>query len=172
MQAKQIPIISNMRSSKDHLTVIEQQLAQSPNVIKDSYILPIPGDDDMGQQIIPINKSVPQHIFALRRKEDELKYAHNKSCVIYSSQEAFYPGGKEHPSTSVVGDIDKKGGNFDYIHRQNRARLPKRFYLVERHDKKHGTYYPDSLKLYRSCYIGTLEKGKNTARKKNMALHK
>ena len=108
MQAKQIPIIRTMRSSKDHLTVIEQQLAQSPNVIKDSYILPIPGDDDMGQQIIPINKSVPQHIFALRRKEDELKYAHNKSCVIYSSQEAFYPGGKEHPSTSVVGDIDKK----------------------------------------------------------------
>ena len=28
-----------------------------------------------------------------------------KTIVIYSSQEAFYPGGKEPPSTSVVRDI-------------------------------------------------------------------
>ena len=42
-------------------------------------------------------------------KKKGLKYTNKKSEVIYSSQEDFYPGGEEHPSTSVLGDIVKKG---------------------------------------------------------------
>ena len=43
-----------------------------------SDIFLIPGDDDMVQHIIPINKSIPQYIFAVWIKEDDLKYAHKK----------------------------------------------------------------------------------------------
>ena len=109
--------------SKDHQTVIEQQPAPSPNVTKDSDILVIPGDADMVQQMIPINKSGPQDSFSLWRKEDEFQYSHDKSCVIYSSQEAFYLGGEEPPSISVVGNIvwKKERGKMEYIHKQQRV---------------------------------------------------
>ena len=73
--------------------------------MKASGIFPMPGDDEIDQHIIPINKTVPQDIFIHRRKLYGFKYAHNKSCIIYSSQEAFYPGDEEHLSTSVVGEI-------------------------------------------------------------------
>ena len=59
----------------------------------------------MVQYISPVNKSGPQDIFSLWIKEDGFKYAHNKSCVIYSSQEVSYPSGEENPSTFLVGDI-------------------------------------------------------------------
>ena len=48
-----IPIISSLRPSKYHHTVIEQQHDPSPNVMKASDILLIPGDDDMVQYISP-----------------------------------------------------------------------------------------------------------------------
>ena len=40
----------------------------SPHVKKESEILRIPRDDDMGQNIWPINESGQQDIFALGRK--------------------------------------------------------------------------------------------------------
>ena len=42
----------------------------------------IPGNDEIVQHISLINISGPKEIFALWMKEDEFKYAHNKSCVI------------------------------------------------------------------------------------------
>ena len=48
--------------SKYHQTVIKQKHATSPNVKKASDILLLPGDDDMGQYIRPINKSGKQEI--------------------------------------------------------------------------------------------------------------
>ena len=57
-----ILIIRTLRTSKDHHIVIEQQPEPSPNA---SEILLIPGDDDMVQHIIPINKSGTQDIFSL-----------------------------------------------------------------------------------------------------------
>ena len=71
-----------MRQSKDHQTVIKQQPAPSPTLIKASGILPMPGDDDMGQHIRPINKTGPQEIFVLMRKEDWFKYSHRRSCMV------------------------------------------------------------------------------------------
>ena len=95
-----------MRSSKDQKTVIKQQPGPSPTVTKESGMFLMSGYSEMGQHIIPIINKGPQEFFYKRKKrEDGFKYAHNKSCVVYSSQEAFYPGGEEHPSTSVVGDI-------------------------------------------------------------------
>ena len=84
-----IPIIRTPRPSKDYQVVIEQQPDPSKNVTKSSDILLTPGDDYMVQHIIPINKSGYQDIFDLCRKEYEFKYAHKKSCVIYSSWEVF-----------------------------------------------------------------------------------
>ena len=43
----------------------------------------IPGDDEMVQHISTINKSGPQELLSLWRKEDELKHEHNKSCILY-----------------------------------------------------------------------------------------
>ena len=54
--------------SKYHQTVVKQQPDTAANVTKASGICLIPGDDDMVQHSIPINKSVPQEIFALWRK--------------------------------------------------------------------------------------------------------
>ena len=48
--------------SKYHQTVIKQKHATPPNVKKASDILLLPGDDDMGQYIRPINKSGKQEI--------------------------------------------------------------------------------------------------------------
>ena len=42
-----IPIIGNLRPSKDHQTVIEQQPDPSPNIKKASDIFLRPRDDDM-----------------------------------------------------------------------------------------------------------------------------
>ena len=67
-----------LRPSKDHHTGIDQQPGPPPNVTKASDILLIPGDDEMVQHIRPTNKSGPQDIFALWRKEYEFKYAQNK----------------------------------------------------------------------------------------------
>ena len=44
---------------------IDQTPDPSTNVTKASDILLMPGYDDMGKQIIPINKSEPQEIFLL-----------------------------------------------------------------------------------------------------------
>ena len=55
--------------------------------MKENDIFLIPGIDEMVKRIIPINNSGPQDIFSLYRKEYEFKYAHKKSCVIYSPQE-------------------------------------------------------------------------------------
>ena len=54
----------------------------------------------------------------------------NKSYVIYSCQEAMYHGGEEHPLSSVVGDISKKG-QIDYSRLQQKAHLPNQFYVAE-----------------------------------------
>ena len=62
---KTILIIKTMIPSKDNQSVIDQQPDPSPNVMKTSDILLIPGDEEMAQYIIPINKSGPQDIFAL-----------------------------------------------------------------------------------------------------------
>ena len=96
----------------------------------------IPGDDNMVQNISPINKSGLQDIFSLWRKYNELKYSHNKPCILYCPQEAFYFGDKEHPSISVVVNIVKKKKEIEYSHQQHRARLTDRFYWEERRDKK------------------------------------
>ena len=48
---------------KDNHTVINQQPGPSPNLTKASDIFLIPGDEEMVQHIIPINKSGPQEIF-------------------------------------------------------------------------------------------------------------
>ena len=57
-----ILIIRMLSPSKYHQTVIKQKHATSPNVKKASDILLLPGDDDMGQYIRPINKSGKQEI--------------------------------------------------------------------------------------------------------------
>ena len=63
----------------------------------------LPGEADIGQHIIPINKPVPQNIVFFEK--NGFKYADKKIYIIYSSQEAFYPNGEENPSTSFVGYI-------------------------------------------------------------------
>ena len=60
-----ILIISTIRPIKDHQKIINQQ-----PVTKESDLLLITGDDEMVQHISPINKSGPQEIFSLCRKED------------------------------------------------------------------------------------------------------
>ena len=94
-----------LRHVKDYQKAIEQQLDLSSNVKKANQNFLIPVNDDIFQQIIPINKSGLKFILALQRNEDEFIYSHNKLCVIYSPQEDFYPSSEDHPSTSVVGDI-------------------------------------------------------------------
>ena len=74
---------------KDHQTVVNQQPDLATNVTKASDICLITGDDEIIQHIIPLNKSGPQEIVTLWVKEDDFRHAHKKSCVIYSSQEAF-----------------------------------------------------------------------------------
>ena len=54
-----LPIISTLSPSKDHQKVIKKQPDPSPNITKSSEILLVPGDDEMIQYTIPINKSVP-----------------------------------------------------------------------------------------------------------------
>ena len=68
-------------------------------------------------------------------KKKGLKYTNKKSEVIYSSQEDFYPGGEEHPSTSVLGDIVKKR-QIDYSHQQHRKCFPNRFDFAESYATK------------------------------------
>ena len=48
--------------------MVEQQTDTETNIIKASDIWMIPGDDEMVQHIIPLNKSGPQEIVALWRK--------------------------------------------------------------------------------------------------------
>ena len=55
-----------------------------------------------------IKQDHKRFVFVGKENNNGVKYTHNKSCVIYSSQKDFYTGGKEHPSTSVVGDTVKK----------------------------------------------------------------
>ena len=63
------------------------------------------GDDKVCQNIISINKPGPQAVFPLERnRKDGFEYTHKKSSDILLP-EILYPGGKEHPSNSVVGDI-------------------------------------------------------------------
>ena len=59
--------------------------------MKKGGVLLITGYAEMVQHISPINKSVLQDILVIWRKQDEFKYVHKKSCVIYSYQESFYP---------------------------------------------------------------------------------
>ena len=54
---KKIPIIRTLIPSKNYQTVIEQQPYPSPNATKENDIFLIPGNYDMVQHIIPINKS-------------------------------------------------------------------------------------------------------------------
>ena len=77
-----ILIIKTLRPSKYHQTVIEQQPDTLPNVTKASDNFLIPGDDEIVQHIITINKSGPQELLSLWRKEDKFKYEHNKSCIL------------------------------------------------------------------------------------------
>ena len=77
------------RPSKDHQTVAKQQPDPEINVTKASAIWLINGDDEMVQHIRPLNKSEPQDIVSLWRKEEDFKFSHKKSCAIYYSQEAF-----------------------------------------------------------------------------------
>ena len=72
-----IPVIRTLRSCKDHLTVIEQQPDPPRNVTKASDIFPIHGDYEMGQQIIPTNKSLPQ-FFSLDKRKKERKKGRKK----------------------------------------------------------------------------------------------
>ena len=65
-----LPIIKTLRPNKDRQAVIAQQPAPSPTVMKSSGIFLVPGDDDMGQHISPINKPVPQEILVIWRKEN------------------------------------------------------------------------------------------------------
>ena len=60
-----ILIIRTLRTINSRQEVIKQQTAPSPNVTKASDIFLMPGGDDMGQQIIPINKSGPRDMFSL-----------------------------------------------------------------------------------------------------------
>ena len=58
-----------MRSpSKDHQTVVDQKPDPATNLTKASGIWMIPGDDEMVQNIRPINKSGPRDIFSLWKK--------------------------------------------------------------------------------------------------------
>ena len=77
-----IPSIRTQRPSKDHQTVFKQKPDSATNVTKASDIWMIPGDDDMIQHIRPLNKSGPQDIVDLWRKEGDLKYTHQKSYII------------------------------------------------------------------------------------------
>ena len=54
--------------SKDHHTVIKQEPDPSPNLMKKSNILLIPGYDDIVEHIIPINKLGQNKVFDLWRK--------------------------------------------------------------------------------------------------------
>ena len=63
-----IPIIRNRRPSKDQQTLIQKKPDLSRTLMKASGIFPMPGDDEIDQHIIPINKTVPQDIFIPRRK--------------------------------------------------------------------------------------------------------
>ena len=68
VDTNQTIIILNIRTLvpiNDNQTSIKQQTDLSPNVTKASDIFLMPGDDDMGQQIILINKSGPQDMFSL-----------------------------------------------------------------------------------------------------------
>ena len=65
--------------SNYHHTVIKQQHGPPPKVKDASDIFLIPGDDEMVQNITPINKSGPQDIFSLWIKEDDFKYVQKKS---------------------------------------------------------------------------------------------
>ena len=55
-----ITSIRTLRPSKDHHIVANQQPDPATNVTKASDIWMIPGDDEMFQHIIPLNKSVLQ----------------------------------------------------------------------------------------------------------------
>ena len=76
--------------------------------------------------------------FRTEKKKDRVEYIHKKSCFAYYSQEVFYNCGKEHPSTSVVGDRgkDKKTGGFYYRHQQHGACLSNRFDFTESYATK------------------------------------
>ena len=63
-----IPIIRTLRPSKDQQTLIQKKPDLSRTVMKASGIFTMPGDDEIGQHIIPINKTVPQDVFIPRRK--------------------------------------------------------------------------------------------------------
>ena len=68
VDTNQTIIILNIRTLvpiNDNQTSIKQQTDLSPNVTKASDIFLMPGGDDMGQQIIPINKSGPRDMFSL-----------------------------------------------------------------------------------------------------------
>ena len=54
-----IPIIRALMLRKYQQTVIEQQPAPPPTVMKSSGIFTHPGDDERVQHIIPINKPGP-----------------------------------------------------------------------------------------------------------------
>ena len=57
-----------LRPIKYWKKLIQKQPDPSTTVMKASRIFQMPGDDKMGQHIIPINKKVPKDIFILWRK--------------------------------------------------------------------------------------------------------
>ena len=59
--------------------------------MKEIVITLMSGDEEVVQHINPTNKPGQQDIFVLRKK-DGLKYSDKKSCIVYYSQEYFYPG--------------------------------------------------------------------------------
>ena len=63
-----ILIIRALSPIKNHQKVIKQQPDPSHNAIKANDICLIPGNDEMVEHIIPINKSGLQEIFTLKRK--------------------------------------------------------------------------------------------------------
>ena len=65
IQTKKIPIIRTLRPSKDYQTVIEQRPDPSQDAKKDNDIFLIPGNDEIVQHIIPVNKQGLQEILAL-----------------------------------------------------------------------------------------------------------
>ena len=58
-----------LRPSKDYQIVVEKKADPETNVTASSDIWLIPGDDEMVQHIILINKPGPQYIFISLEKE-------------------------------------------------------------------------------------------------------
>ena len=63
-------------------------------------MFPMPESYDISKHGSPTIKLGLQFFF---RKEDGFKYAQKKACVVYSTQEIFYPTSEKKVSTSFFG---------------------------------------------------------------------